>query len=83
MIQEHLIALFFLQNSLVVHYYSVIFLFIVGGTYLDPKTVLGSVKSSPWIFFIFHTSGGEVDKKYVFCILCLDDSKYEKMEKID
>ena len=58
-------------------------MFIVGGTYLDPKTVLGSVKSSPWIFFIFHTSGGEVDKKYVFCILCLDDSKYEKMEKID
>ena len=56
--------------------------FIMGDTYVDAKTVLDSVKSSTWKFFKFRMSGGEVDKNYVFCRLCLDGGKDGKMGKI-
>ena len=54
----------------------------MGDTYVDAKTVLDSVKSSTWKFFKFRMSGGEVDKNYVFCRLCLDGGKDGKMGKI-
>ena len=53
-------------------------MFIVGGTYIDAKTVLVSVKSSTWIFFKFWIE--KLTRN--MCRLCLDDSKDGKMEKI-
>ena len=41
-------------------------------SYVEPKTVLESVKSSTWRFFKFRLSGADVDKSYVHCKLCLD-----------
>ena len=54
----------------------------MGDTYVDAKTMPDSVKSSTWKFFKFRMSGGEVDKNYVFCRLCLDGGKDGKMGKI-
>ena len=47
-------------------------------TYVDPKTVLDNVKSSTWKFFKFRLAGGEVDRSYVFCRLCLDGGNLKR-----
>ena len=47
----------------------------MGETYVDAKTVLDSVKSSTWKYFKFRVSGGEVDKNFTFCRLCLDNRR--------
>ena len=54
----------------------------MGETYVDATTVLDSVKSSTWKYFKFRVSGGEVDKSFAFCRLCLDGDKDSKMGKI-
>ena len=40
--------------------------------YLEAKAVLNEVKSSTWRFFKFWVVGGDVDKSFVHCKLCLD-----------
>ena len=44
----------------------------MGENYVEPKTVLGSVKSNTWKFFKFRVSGADIDKSFVHCKLCLD-----------
>ena len=79
MIQEQLITFKIHGWSILIQSFEK---FIMGDTYVDAKTVLDSVKSSTWKFFKFRMSGGEVDKNYVFCRLCLDGGKDGKMGKI-
>ena len=52
---------------------------MMGSNYVDPKTVLDNVKSTTWKF---RMEGGEVDKNYVFCRLCLDGVKEGKRGQI-
>ena len=56
--------------------------FMMGSNYVDPKTVLDNVKSTTWKFFKFRMEGGEVDKNYVFCRLCLDGGNEGKRGQI-
>ena len=56
--------------------------FMMGSNYVDPKTVLDNVKSTMWKFFKFRMEGGEVDKNYVFCRLCLDGGNEGKRGQI-
>ena len=44
----------------------------MSNNYVEPKTVLGSVKSSTWKFFKIRVSGADIDKSYVHCKFCLD-----------
>ena len=55
---------------------------MMGSNYVDPKTVLDNVKSTTWKFFKFRMEGGEVDKNYVFCRLCLDGGNEGKRGQI-
>ena len=56
--------------------------FMMGSNYVDPKTVLNNIKSTTWKFFKFWMEGGEVDKNYVFCRLCLDGGNKGKRGQI-
>ena len=55
---------------------------MMGSNYVDPKTVLDNVKSTTWKYFKFRMEGGEVDKNYVFCRLCLDGGNEGKRGQI-
>ena len=55
---------------------------MMGSTYVDPKTVLDNIKSTTCKFFKFRMEGGEVDKNYVFCRLCLDGGNEGKRGQI-
>ena len=41
----------------------------MAASFVDPKTVLDSVKSSSWKFLNFRVAGGDVDRSYVHCKL--------------
>ena len=46
--------------------------------YLKAKAVLNEVKSSTWRFFKFRVVGGDVDKSFVHCKLCLDQGNKKR-----
>ena len=46
--------------------------------YLEAKAVLNEVKSSTWRFFKFRVVGGDVDKSFVHCKLCLDQGNKKR-----
>ena len=46
--------------------------------YLEAKAVLNEVKSSNWRFFKFRVVGGDVDKSFVHCKLCLDQGNKKR-----
>ena len=46
--------------------------------YLEAKAVLNVVKSSTWRFFKFRVVGGDVDKSFVHCKLCLDQGNKKR-----
>ena len=50
----------------------------MGENYVEPKTVLGSVKSNSWKFFKFRVSGADIDKSFVHCKLCLDGGEKKR-----
>jgi len=50
----------------------------MGENYVEPKTVLGSVKSNTWKFFKFRVSGADIDKSFVHCKLCLDGGEKKR-----
>ena len=48
-------------------------------SYLEAKAVLNDVKSPTWRFFKFRVlEGGDVDKSYVHCRLCLDQGSKKR-----
>ena len=42
--------------------------------FVDPKTVLGNVKSSSWKYFKFRVAGDDIDRNFAHCVLCLESS---------
>ena len=44
----------------------------ISESFVDPKIVLDSIKSSSWKFFNFWVAGGDVDRSYVLCKLCFN-----------
>lgn len=41
-------------------------------SFVDPKTVLGNVKSSTWKYFKFRVVGDDIDWSFAHCVLCLE-----------
>ena len=49
-------------------------------SFLEPKAVLDSVKSSSWKFFNFRVADGDVDRSYVHCKLCFDTGNRKRAQ---
>ena len=54
----------------------------ISESFVDPKIVLDSIKSSSWKFFNFWVAGGDEDRSYVYCKLCFESVTLQLFLKI-